>query len=165
MITPPTESTGSSEAGPRDSEPQSRRSRETIWLYGKSAREPLSTDFFTGEFRCRCNSNRCHITLVHPKLIDSLQTLRSLLARPLIVTSGFRCKTYNKIIGGRPRSYHTRGMAADILCLQPEHLDELVVAATDISAVGGIGRYPLRRFVHIDVRPREPFSAPATWSI
>lgn len=138
--------------------------RETLWMFGKGAREQLSANFFTGEFRCRCGSSRCNFTLVHPRLVDVLQTLRHILALPLIVSSGFRCKTHNKVIGGRPRSYHTRGMAADILCRQPGHMEELVLAATDIPDVGGIGQYPLRRFVHIDVRHREPFTAPATWS-
>ena len=144
-----------------ESRPQSR---ETLWLFSRSAREQLSANFYLREFACRCQSGRCHMTLVHPRLIETLQTLRDLSARPLIVTSGFRCKTHNKIVGGRPRSYHTRGMAADILCRQLEQVEELALAAADIPAVGGVGRYPSRLFVHIDVRPREPFTAPATWS-
>ena len=138
--------------------------RENLWMFGKGAREQLSSDFYTREFACRCRSSRCHFTLIHPKLVDVLQTLRHLLARPILITSGFRCKTYNKVIGGRPRSYHTRGMAADLLCHQPEHMEELLRAATDIPDIGGIGDYPLRRFIHIDVRHREPFTSPATWS-
>lgn len=145
-------------------EAHSLLARETLWMFGKGAREQLSENFFTREFCCRCNSTRCHFTLVHPRLVEVLQTLRHLLARPLIITSGFRCRTHNKIAGGRPRSYHTRGMAADILCHQPEHMEELIEAASDISAVGGIGRYSKRRFVHLDVRPREPFTNAATWS-
>lgn len=152
----------SGEQKPAEGEASSRC--ENLWLYPKSARDRLSNDFHLGEFRCRCHSNRCHMTLVHPQLAVCLQTLRDLLARPLILTSAFRCNSYNRIIGGRPRSYHTRGMAADILCQDLEQLEELAQAAAGIPAIGGLGRYPLRRFVHIDVRQRRDDAIPVAWS-
>lgn len=138
--------------------------REHLWLFPKSARDQLSADFHLREFRCRCNAGRCHMILVHPRLVECLQALREQLARPLILTSGYRCNSYNKIIGGRPRSYHTRGMAADVMCQDLAQLEELAQAAAEHPAVGGLGRYPLRRFVHLDVRPRRDAGLPVTWS-
>lgn len=64
--------------------------RESLWMFGKGAREQLSSNFYTREFSCRCRSTRCHFILIHPKLVDVLQTLRHLLARPIIITSGLR---------------------------------------------------------------------------
>ena len=140
------------------------RRREQVWLFPKGKNETLSEYFELREFACRCGSARCHFTLVHPKLVETLQTLRQMLARPLILTSGFRCPDYNGVVGGRSRSFHTQGMAADILCLEAGHLEELAENAQRIPAIGGIGRYPLRKFVHLDVRGRTDFDAPETWS-
>lgn len=49
-------------------------------------------------------------------LIDRvLQPLRDILARPVIVTSGFRCEALNHGIGGSPTSQHRLGQAADLV--------------------------------------------------
>lgn len=44
-----------------------------------------------------------------------LQPLREILNKPIIVTSGFRCKELNKILGGSPTSQHCEGKAVDII--------------------------------------------------
>jgi len=140
------------------------RRREYLWSFAKRHDEPLSEHFSLREFHCGCTSGRCHHTLVHPKLVESLQTLRSMLAQPLVITSGYRCPAYNRTVGGRPRSFHTRGMAADVLCRDDTELAELARAAARIPAVGAIGRYPQRHFVHLDVRPREADGRITEWS-
>lgn len=43
-----------------------------------------------------------------------LQPLREKLGKPIIVTSGFRCKELNEKVGGVANSQHTTGEAADI---------------------------------------------------
>lgn len=35
---------------------------------------------------------------------------------PIIITSGYRCKELNELVGGSENSQHMRGQAADILC-------------------------------------------------
>jgi len=137
--------------------------RETVWLFGKTENGPLSAHFSLHEFHCRCNDRGCHQTLIHPRLVDVLQTLRESLGRPLPLTSGFRCKTYNRVVGGRIRSQHTRGMAADIACASLAQVEELAAAAQKLPAVGGLGKYPARLFVHIDVRPRNHNTTPEMW--
>jgi hypothetical protein len=48
------------------------------------------------------------------KLCDNvLEPLRSFVGKPLIITSGYRCKRVNKLVGGSPTSQHTEGKAAD----------------------------------------------------
>jgi len=44
-----------------------------------------------------------------------LEPLRERYERPVIITSGYRCKTLNYAIGGSANSQHTMGEAADIL--------------------------------------------------
>jgi uncharacterized protein YcbK (DUF882 family) len=43
-----------------------------------------------------------------------LDRLRDLVDGPVNVSSGFRCNTHNKEIGGVDNSWHTKGKAADI---------------------------------------------------
>ena len=48
-------------------------------------------------------------------LVDHvLQPVRSHFARPVIVTSGFRSRKLNSVIGGSATSHHMQGKAADI---------------------------------------------------
>lgn len=46
-----------------------------------------------------------------------LDPLREAWGHPIIVTSGFRCKLLNDMVGGAKNSQHTTGMAADIRTL------------------------------------------------
>ena len=138
--------------------------RQMVWQLSKTTNDALSANFNATEFRCRCNAQRCHTTLVHPRLVEVLQTLRDRLGKPLILTSGFRCVNYNRTVGGRARSFHTRGMAADIVCQTPETLKELAACAKELLAVGAIGQYAARSFIHIDVRPRKTGGQIETWS-
>ena len=43
-----------------------------------------------------------------------LEPVRSKIGRPIVITSGYRCAKLNAAVGGVPKSYHTKGMAADI---------------------------------------------------
>lgn len=48
-------------------------------------------------------------------LVDNvLDPLREAWGRPLTVTSGYRCPSLNKAVGGSSTSHHLKGMAADI---------------------------------------------------
>ena len=50
-----------------------------------------------------------------------LQPLRDKIKKPIIITSGFRCKEVNKLVGGatdargNPTSQHCKGQAADFV--------------------------------------------------
>ena len=44
-----------------------------------------------------------------------LQPLRNFYQRPISISSGFRCKSLNKIVGGTPSSQHLRGEAVDLI--------------------------------------------------
>lgn len=48
-------------------------------------------------------------------LVDNvLDPLRESWGHPIVITSGYRSQTLNKIVGGSNTSHHMRGMAADI---------------------------------------------------
>jgi hypothetical protein len=51
-------------------------------------------------------------------LCSMLEEVRSLLDKPMIITSGYRCPKLNSAIGGSKNSQHTQGLAADFICPQ-----------------------------------------------
>ena len=139
--------------------------RETVWVFAKEREGRLSANFSLREFRCGCQERGCHLTLVHPKLVETLQTLREIVARPLVLTSGYRCIAHNRNIGGRWRSFHTQGMAADLRCHGYAELTELAEAARRIPAVGGLGSYPAKGYLHLDLRRRAAGGGFVEWSL
>ena len=52
-----------------------------------------------------------NIELLVEKILDPL---REKFGKPIIVTSGYRCKELNKVVGGAAKSQHMSGEAADI---------------------------------------------------
>lgn len=83
-------------------------------------------------------------------LLDCLQRLRIAVGRPLVIVSGFRCRTYNARVGGIRTSQHLYGRAADI----PGGYASL----RQVRAAGfhGVG-IRKGRVVHVDVTPGRSF--------
>lgn len=48
------------------------------------------------------------------ELMETLDSLRSFYGKPIKVTSGYRCKSLNKAVGGSDTSVHMIGYAADL---------------------------------------------------
>lgn len=76
----------------------------------------IAPHFSLREFECRC----CGAVKISPDLVDLLERLRDVLARPIVVTSGYRCAAHNEEVGGATKSYHLLGRAADIACAPDE---------------------------------------------
>ncbi len=66
------------------------------------------------EFKCNCG--RCFSpAYLNPKLITFLDELRRDFKKPVVITSGIRCKNYNNsLVGSSKNSGHLKGCAADI---------------------------------------------------
>ena len=111
----------------------------------------LTKHFNLREFQCRC----CGQVKVDSRLVDKLQMFRYVVGRPIIITSGYRCPTYNKAVGGAPKSKHMEGIAADIKVqgMTPEKVASLASQA----GFTGIGTYST--FTHVDIREN-----PARWN-
>lgn len=58
--------------------------------------------------------------------VKILQPLRDRLGSPLRVTSGYRCVTLNRAVGGVKNSQHINGEAADLVCHDNRKLWELI---------------------------------------
>ena len=75
---------------------------------------------------------------------------------PFHVISGYRSPKTNNILrkrgkGAARRSYHLKGQAADIRL--PGHRTSVLRRGAYELKKGGVGYYPKRRFVHIDIGP------------
>ena len=53
-----------------------------------------------------------------------LQPLRDYLGVPVVITSGYRCRALNRLVGGVPNSQHILGEAADIVVKDNANLNK-----------------------------------------
>lgn len=91
--------------------------------------------------------------LVSYHALDTLQALRTSLARPLILDSAYRDKAYNYYIGGASESEHCKGHAFDVshVNLELTDIDSLAAFLSAAKAAGfsGFGLYDT--FTHLDI--------------
>ena len=67
---------------------------------------------------------------------EVLQPLRDHLGKPVVVSSGYRCKDLNKKVGGVENSQHLKGEAADIKVRDREELIDVmryIMDETDVD--------------------------------
>jgi len=81
-----------------------------------------------------------------------LQAVRTHWDGPLRITSTWRDEAYNRSVGGAPNSQHLV-WATDVVPNDPtpERVDELAILADQFN-FHGIGVYPEKGFVHLDMR-------------
>lgn len=130
-----------------------------VKTYQETAKTQLSKNFNSYEFRCGLGSPcSCSTVLIDDKLVEYLQNIRDHFGKPITITSAYRCESYNKSIGGATGSYHSKGMACDIVVngVTPR---EVAKYAESIGLLG-IGLYETAsdgHFVHIDTRTYKSF--------
>ena len=76
-----------------------------------------STHFKKAEFACECGGRYCNGYpggTTSSKLLSILEAIRSYYGKPITITSGQRCATFNAQVGGISNSAHRFGRAADI---------------------------------------------------
>lgn len=131
----------------------------TVKTYQENSKVQLSKNFNSYEFRCGLGSPcSCSTILIDDKLVEYLQKIRDHFGKPITITSAYRCPSYNKSIGGATGSYHSKGMACDIVIngIAPK---EVAKYAESIGILG-IGLYETSadgHFVHIDTRTTKSF--------
>ena len=59
--------------------------------------------------------NKCAYHLLHVLVDQLLDPIREAWGEPIVVSSGYRCKQLNTLIGGVKNSHHILGCAADII--------------------------------------------------
>lgn len=117
----------------------------------------LTKNFSKDEFESKDGAEMPQEVLYNvQKLANQLQFLRDYLGRPIKINSGYRSPSHNQRIGGKPRSQHLLGKAADIVVRNMSPLDVAKVIEDLISSgdmlQGGLKAY--KNFVHYDIRGR-----------
>ena len=59
--------------------------------------------------------NKCAYHLLHVLVQQLLDPIREAWGEPIVVSSGYRCKQLNALVGGVKNSHHILGCAADII--------------------------------------------------
>lgn len=128
-----------------------------IKTYVKGTATKLSDNFKSTEFDCH-GKDCCLSTQVDEELVQYLQKIRNYFGKPVNVSSGYRCSTHNKNVGGATGSRHAKGQAADIYITGVKPA-EIAKYAESIGILG-IGLYETNadgHFVHIDTRTTKSF--------
>jgi uncharacterized protein YcbK (DUF882 family) len=110
--------------------------------------------FNVNEFACKCG---CGTNKVKSALIDTLNIIRGTVGVPVTVTSGTRCPTHNKKVGGVANSNHLSGDAADIQAKGVSPADVRAVIRKlweqgKLPELAGLGAY--KTFTHVDIAPK-----------
>lgn len=111
----------------------------------------LTKNFSLYEVVCRC-CGKYQNTPQFWEGIFKLQELRDLIGQPLIITSGYRCPSYNKAVRGAPQSNHLAGHAFDVIIPPNVSISQFIHLAKKVG-FKGIGSYPKQNFVHLDLGP------------
>jgi uncharacterized protein YcbK (DUF882 family) len=99
-----------------------------------------------------------------PGLRLLLWNIEAHFGRKVVVSSGHRSRDHNTAVGGADDSYHMKCMAADIF-IPGISKSQLIAYAYRNGMVGGLGCYPGRTFIHVDVRQRpRGWRKPVTFS-
>lgn len=99
-----------------------------------------------------------------PKLRLLIWDFEGFFGKKIVVSSGYRTPWRNASVGGATKSYHTKCMAADFH-IPGVSKSKLIAYAMRNRLVGGLGCYPGRKFIHVDVRSRpRGYRKPVTFS-
>ena len=128
-----------------------------VKTYNKGSNMSLSKNFQVSEFACH-GKGCCSTVKVDDVLVGYLQKIREHFDKPITITSGYRCPTHNRNVGGATGSRHAKGQAADIVVKDVKPAE--VAKYAESIGVLGIGLYETSRdghFVHIDTRTTKSF--------
>lgn len=115
----------------------------------------ITNNFHKIEFESKDGSDMPNDVYKNIKeLAQNLQIIRNHIGKPIIINSAYRSPAHNRRIGGVRNSFHTKGMAADIVIkgLSPKKLARIIKKLMNEGKIkkGGIGLY--NTFVHYDTR-------------
>lgn len=110
------------------------------------------------------SSREVNAFCLSPQLRFLIWEFEGHFGKKVVMQSGYRDNYHNNAAGGADNSYHTKCMAADFY-IPGVDKSRLIEFAMRTSAVGGLGCYPGRNFIHVDVRDRpRGYNRPVTFS-
>jgi len=117
----------------------------------------MTKNFKRSEFACKCG---CGLDNIDPLVVAVWQSVRDHFGKPVSVTSGCRCETHNRKVGGVDGSQHSpdnEGIthAADgvVSGISPKEVGKYINSIFPNTL--GVGVYS--NFTHIDSRLDKPY--------
>lgn len=118
----------------------------------------LYPNFSEWEFRCR----HCGRVEMRPQFLERLQMLRTAYARPMQITSGYRCPDHPVEKAKAAPGAHASGCAADV-AVHGAAAHELLRLAFHFGFTGiGVQQRGDKRFIHLDTLTGD--NRPTVWS-
>lgn len=115
--------------------------------------------FDSGKLDFKSSVPNCVESDLHPDLVSMLKSMQSLIGWPLLITSGYRPKSWELSKGRDGSSSHTKHLAVDVSAESSHARYKIIIAA---GAVGipriGVGK----NFVHLDIDETKPH--PIMWT-
>lgn len=128
------------------------------WVYFCEMGEPFkggesvkTKHFNKSEFACKC----CGKVIENPELTAVLELVRLKFGVAIKILSGTRCENHNAIVGGKKKSRHLTGQAADCYMAGVDLNEVYRFLCDTFPNRYGFGCYSKRGFIHIDVDPRK----------
>jgi len=115
------------------------------------------TPGYRSSFGVQVTSNQVNTVCLVPTLRMAIWSFEGYFGKKVVMNSGYRTPWHNDDVGGAEHSYHMKCMAADFF-IPGVPKEKLIAYARRNWLVGGLGCYPGRKFIHIDVRARPPGS-------
>ena len=103
---------------------------------------------------CGTDGKNCGFNAVDAELVQVLDDVREHFGKPVMITSGCRCRKHNAKVGGAKNSTHVFGIAADIRVKDIDAKEVYKYLDEKYSNKYGIGKYT--GWTHIDVRTNGP---------
>jgi len=108
-------------------------------------------------------SSNVNAVCLSPALRLAIWDFEGFFGKKVIMNSGYRSPSHNLKVGGAQNSYHVKCMAADIF-IPGVSKRKILAFARRNNLVGGLGCYPNRKFIHIDVRTKpRGYKGPVTF--
>lgn len=125
--------------------------------YPYNSREKLSAHFGAHEFRCKCG--KVHTIPISTELVDKLETLFEYIgASKGIISSGHRCASHDRAVGGYGSGMHVSGHAVDIIFYdknnKPINTKYISCVAQDLGFKGIANITANYDYIHLDMGGR-----------
>ena len=125
--------------------------------------QKITTHFHSSEFKCKCG---CGKIKIEKKLVNNLEKLFAKLnASKCIISSGYRCKKHDKVVGGSGEGQHTKAKAAD--CVYYDKNNKIIPSkivicvAHDLKLFNGIAKID-KNYTHLDTRTLDKYRGDET---
>lgn len=128
----------------------------SIKTYSYNDKTQLTKNFNVSEFKCKCG--KTHSIKISEELVQKLQKMTDLVkADYVIISSGYRCSTHDRNVGGYGSGPHVGGYAADCCFYKnnkPMNTKILSCVAQDLGFMGIANITSDYSWIHLDMKNR-----------